>query len=126
MLGIEDCLTEIMAIPGALDAILIDQTSGTALATGGGTSDADTERAAAGLGETLRAILDGLAASSAGATVRICDVMITTDDGHHLLKPIETVFDGPLVIYLRLDSQRSNLALARHRLQALSGRLVTM
>ncbi|GAA3110993.1 roadblock/LC7 domain-containing protein [Streptosporangium carneum] len=126
MLGIEDCLAEVMAIPGALDAIMIDQTSGTAVATGGGNRHLDAERSAAGLGETLRAMLDGLATTSPGGTVRIRDVIITTDDGHHLLKPLETVFDGPLVIYVHLDSQRSNLALARHRLQALSGRLITM
>lgn len=125
MLGIEDCLTEVMAIPGALDAILIDQTSGTAVGVGGD-HQADTEQSAAGLSETLRATLDGLAATSPGGTVRISDMIITTDNGHHLLKPLETVFDGPLVIYVRLDLERSNLALARHRLQALSGRLITM
>ncbi|WP_326824838.1 roadblock/LC7 domain-containing protein [Streptosporangium sp. NBC_01756] len=114
-----------MAIPGALDAILIDQTSGTAVGVGGD-HQADTEQSAAGLSETLRATLDGLAATSPGGTVRISDMIITTDNGHHLLKPLETVFDGPLVIYVRLDLERSNLALARHRLQALSGRLITM
>lgn len=126
MLGIEGCLAEVMAIPGALDAILIDQTSGTAVASGGVTRELDVDRSAAGLGETLRAMLDGLAMSSPGGTVRIRDVIITTDDGHHLLKPLETVFDGPLVIYVRLDMHRANLALARHRLQSLSGRLTTM
>ncbi len=126
MLGIEDCLAEVMAIPGALDAILIDQTSGTAVATGGRDRHLDAERSAAGLSETLRAILDGLTTTSPGGMVRIRDVIVTTDDGHHLLKPLETVFNGPLVIYVRLDAQRANLALARHRLQGLSGRLVTM
>lgn len=125
MLGIEDCLTEVMAIPGALDAILIDQTSGMAVAVGGGSRHADTEKSAAGLSETLRATLDGLATTSPGGTIRISDMIITTDNGHHLLRPLETVFDGPLVIYVRLDLERSNLALARHRLQALSGRLIT-
>ncbi|MET8333612.1 roadblock/LC7 domain-containing protein [Streptosporangium canum] len=125
MLGIEDCLTEVMAIPGALDAILIDQTSGMAVAVGGGSRHVDTEKSAAGLSETLRATLDGLATTSPGGTIRISDMIITTDNGHHLLRPLETVFDGPLVIYVRLDLERSNLALARHRLQALSGRLIT-
>ncbi|MEV4180998.1 MULTISPECIES: hypothetical protein [Streptosporangium] len=125
MLGIEDCLTEVMAIPGALDAILIDQTSGMAVAVGGGSRHVDTEKSAAGLSETLRATLDGLATTSPGGMIRISDMIITTDNGHHLLRPLETVFDGPLVIYVRLDLERSNLALARHRLQALSGRLIT-
>jgi hypothetical protein len=125
VLGIEDCLTEVMAIPGALDAILIDQTSGTVVATGGASRHGDVERSAAGLSETLRATLDGLAVTAPGGTVRIDDMIITTDGGHHLLRPLETLFDGPLVIYVRLDLERSNLALARHRLQALSGRLIS-
>ncbi|GAA4236038.1 hypothetical protein FHR32_001041 [Streptosporangium album] len=124
MLGIEDCLTEVMAIPGALDAILIDQTSGTAVGVGG-SRRTGVEQSAAGLSETLRATLDGLATTSPSGTVRISDMIITTDSGHHLLRPLETVFDGPLVIYVRLDLERSNLALARHRLQALSSRLIT-
>ncbi|GHH67181.1 hypothetical protein GCM10017673_13920 [Streptosporangium violaceochromogenes] len=125
MLGIEDCLAEVMAIPGAVDAMVIDQTSGTAVAAGGGEGNLDVGRSAAGLSETLRATADGLASTSAGGTVRISDMIITTDDGHHLLKPLETVFDGPLVMYVRLDSKRSNIALARHRLQNLAGRLIT-
>ncbi|WP_449062350.1 roadblock/LC7 domain-containing protein [Planomonospora algeriensis] len=125
MLGIEECLTEVMAIPGALDAILIDQTSGMAVAIGGGSRHLDAEKSAAGLSGALQATLDGLAATSPTGTARVNEMIITADDGHHLLKPLETVFDGPLVIYVRLDPDRSNLALARHRLQALSGRLIT-
>jgi hypothetical protein len=125
VLGIEDCLAEVMAIPGALDAVLIDQTSGMAVATGGGGRHTDAEKSAAGLSEILRATLDGLAVASPGGTIRIRDMIITTDEGHHLLRPLETVFDGPLVIHVRLDLNRSNLALARHRLQALSDCLIT-
>ncbi|GIH77950.1 roadblock/LC7 domain-containing protein [Planobispora longispora] len=125
MLGIEECLTEVMAIPGALDAILIDQTSGMAVAIGGGSRQVDTEKSAAGLSEALRATLDGLAVTSPTGTVRIRDMIVTTDEGHHLLRPLETVFDGPLAIYVRLDLERANLALALHRLQLLSGRLIT-
>ncbi|GGP99537.1 MULTISPECIES: roadblock/LC7 domain-containing protein [Streptosporangium] len=124
MLGIEDCVTEAMAIPGALDALLIDQTSGMAVAVGGG-RDEDVDESAAALSETLRAAMDGLALNSPGGTIRINDMIVTADNGHHLLRPMETAFDGPLVIYVRLDPERSNLALARHRLRSISGRLVT-
>jgi hypothetical protein len=124
VLGIEDCLAEVMAIPGALDAVLIDQTSGMAVATSG-SRQVDVEKSAAGLSEILRATLDGLAVASPGGTIRIRDMIITTDEGHHLLRPLETVFDGPLVIHVRLDLNRSNLALARHRLQVLSDCLIT-
>ncbi|GII03933.1 roadblock/LC7 domain-containing protein [Planobispora takensis] len=125
MLGIEECLTEVMAIPGALDAIVIDQTSGMVVAAGGGSLNGDVEKSAAGISETLRATLDGLAMMSPTGAVRVSDMIISTDSGYHLLRSLETVFDGPLAIYVRLDLERSNLALARHRLQALSDRLVT-
>ncbi|MER7207557.1 hypothetical protein [Streptosporangium sp. NPDC000239] len=123
MLGIEGCLAEAMAIPGALDAVLIDQTGGTAVAGGGAARETGAGRAVAGLGETLRAMLDGLAVSLPGEPTGIREVIITTDDGYHLLKPLETVFDGLLVIYVRLDVHHADLALARHRLQSLSGHL---
>ncbi|MDR8415128.1 roadblock/LC7 domain-containing protein [Nonomuraea sp. 3-1Str] len=124
MLGLDDCLTEVMAIPGALDAMLLDQTSGMAVAASGAPEGVDTEHSAAALTETLRATVDGLARSCPGDTVRIDDMLVTTDRGHHLLRLMETVFEGPLVIYVRLDLERSNLALARHRLRDISGRLL--
>ncbi|MBB6345897.1 roadblock/LC7 domain-containing protein [Nonomuraea muscovyensis] len=124
MLGLHDCLTEVMAIPGALDAMLLDQTSGMAVVASGAPEGVDTERSAAALTETLRATMDGLAHSCPGDTVRIDDMLVTTDHGHHLLRLMETAFEGPLVIYVRLDLDRSNVALARFRLQDLSTRLL--
>ncbi|MEV0595117.1 roadblock/LC7 domain-containing protein [Nonomuraea cavernae] len=125
MLGLDDCLIEVMAIPGALDAMLLDQTSGMAVAVSGSPQGVDTECSAAALTETLRATVDGLARSCPGDTVRIDDMLVTTDQGHHLLRLMETAFEGPLVIYVRLDLERSNLALARYRLQAISSSLLT-
>jgi hypothetical protein len=124
VLAIEDCLSEVMAIPGAVDVILVDPTTGMAVTTGGaGATGAD--QSAAALSETLRATMDGVALATPGGTIRFNDVIVTTDRGHHLLKPVETAFDGPLLIYLRLDGERANIALARHRLSAISHRLVT-
>ncbi|MEV5410202.1 roadblock/LC7 domain-containing protein [Thermopolyspora sp. NPDC052614] len=125
MLAIEDCLSEVMAIPGAVDVILVDPTTGMAVTTAGVGAAAGVEQSAAALSETLRATMDGVALATPGGTIRVNDVIVTTDKGHHLLKPVETVFEGPLLIYLRLDGERANIALARHRLTAISGRLVT-
>lgn len=124
MLGLHDCLTEVMAIPGALDAMLLDQTSGMAVVASGPPEGVDTEGSAAALTETLRATMDGLARACPGDTVRIDDMLVTTDRGHHLLRLMETVFEGPLVIYVRLDLERSNVALARFRLQTISAQLL--
>ncbi|MGW0479104.1 roadblock/LC7 domain-containing protein [Nonomuraea sp. NPDC003214] len=124
MLGLDGCLTEVMAIPGALDAMLVDHTSGMAVAASAIPPGADAEKSAAALTETLRATVDGLARACPGDTVRVEDVLITTDKGHHLLRPLDTLFDGPLVIYVRLDLERANIALARHRLRAISAELL--
>lgn len=121
MIGIDECLSEAMAIPGALDAILVDHTSGMAVAAKG---LSDPGRSAAGLSETFRATLDGLAMSTPAGTVQVEDMIVTTDQGYHLIKPMETMFDGPLLICLRLDAGRANLALARRRLQSISHQLI--
>lgn len=124
MLGIDSCLAEVMAIPGALDAMLVDHTSGMAVAFST-ESGVDADRSAAALTEALRATTDGLSRTCPGDVVRVDDMLVTTDKGHHLLRLLETVFEGPLVLYVRLDLERSNIALARHRLQSISSRLTT-
>ncbi|MCT9930917.1 roadblock/LC7 domain-containing protein [Planotetraspora sp. A-T 1434] len=122
MIGIEDCLSEAMSIPGALDAILVDHTSGMAVA---GEGVQDPARSALGLTEAFRATLDGIALSSAdGTAARIEDVIITTDTSYHLIRPMEMMFDGPLLICLRLDLEHSNLALARRRLRTITHQLI--
>ncbi|GAA2687551.1 MULTISPECIES: roadblock/LC7 domain-containing protein [Nonomuraea] len=123
MLGLDDCLAEVMAIPGALDAMVVDHASGMAVAATGADGDVDAARSAAAISETLRVTMDGLAQSAPGGTVRVDDMLVTTDKGHHLLRPLETPFESPLVIYVRLDRDRANLALARFRLQAISRQL---
>ncbi|MFD0658881.1 roadblock/LC7 domain-containing protein [Thermocatellispora tengchongensis] len=114
-----------MDIPGVLDALVVDHATGTAVAVAGSGQHLDAERSAAALNEALRATLDGLAEAMTTGTLRMHDMIVTTDRGHHLLKPVTTVLDGEMVIYLRIDVERSNLALARHRLQAISARLTT-
>ncbi|MBF8190683.1 roadblock/LC7 domain-containing protein [Nonomuraea sp. K274] len=124
MPGIGSCLTEIMSIPGALDAMLVDQTSGMAVAFSG-PSGVDADRAAAALAEVLRATAGGLARSCPGDVVRVDDMIVTTDKGHHLLTPLETAVEGPLVIYVRLDLERSEPVSARRLLRSIAGRLTT-
>ncbi|WP_084958930.1 hypothetical protein [Thermoactinospora rubra] len=120
MLGLDDFVTEVMAIPGALDALIVDHNSGMPVASGG--LGPGLEHSAAALSETLRAAMEGLA-TSAGGTVRIADMIVVSDRGYHLFRPLETRFDGPLVVYVHLDLERSNLALARHRLESIAARL---
>lgn len=121
MLGIDDCVSEVLAIPGAIDAMVFDHNSGMAVAAGG--AGTDPAKTAAALSETLRVMTDGIAQSSSDGTVRIEDMIVVSDRGYHLFRPLETRFDGPLVIYVHLDLDRANLALARHQLHAISSRL---
>jgi len=113
-----------MAIPGALDAMLVDHTSGMAVSFSGPPHGVDADTAAAALTEMLRASMDGLSRTCPGDAVRIGDLLISTDRGHHLIRLMDTLFEGPLVIYVRLDVERSNIALARHRLRAISEQLL--
>ncbi|MFI7706405.1 roadblock/LC7 domain-containing protein [Nonomuraea sp. NPDC049480] len=124
MLGIDACLAEVMSIPGAQDAMLMDHISGMAVAFRPA-SGVNADRSAAALAEALRATADGLARSRPDEVVRIDDMLVTTDKAHHLLRLLETAFKGPMVIYVRLDLERSNLALARHRLRSISACLTT-
>ncbi|CAM5633490.1 hypothetical protein SALBM135S_05158 [Streptomyces alboniger] len=50
--------------------------------------------------------------------------MVTTRAGFHLIRFVETTFDSSLFLYLWLDRETGNLALARMRLRDLSERLV--
>ncbi|GAA4197517.1 roadblock/LC7 domain-containing protein [Microbispora amethystogenes] len=121
MIGIEDCLSEAMSIPGALGAILVDHTSGMPVAAKG---IADPGRAAAGLSGAYRATLDGVATASEETSLRVEDVIVTTGTSYHLVRPMEMMFDGPLLLCVRLDVERANLALARLRLRAITNELV--
>jgi hypothetical protein len=52
------------------------------------------------------------------------DLIITTAGGYHLLRIVHTEFDSRLVLYLWLDRQQGNLAVARRRMQTLAAELV--
>lgn len=52
------------------------------------------------------------------------DVIVTTHDGYHMLRFVETAFDSSVFLHLWLDRSEGNLALARLRLGELAERLV--
>ncbi|HEY1973387.1 MAG TPA: hypothetical protein VGH89_35930 [Pseudonocardia sp.] len=55
---------------------------------------------------------------STAAADELDDLILTTRRAYHLVRQFEDGADHPLVIYLRLDRRRANLALARRELAA--------
>ncbi|MGW8887926.1 hypothetical protein [Streptomyces sp. NPDC055749] len=132
MPGIDECLLEIMKLPGARGAAVVDWTSGLALGTAGESPNGDHEATAAETAEVARMAAEqpafalpppeGPAERRAGPPVE--DVIITTLAGYHILRFVETAFDSSVFLHLWLDRAEGNLALARLRLGETAERLV--
>ena len=114
-----------MAIPGAVGASIVDHTTGFAVATAGAAPDSDHQAAAAGAAEVVQAANSRSLFVSAVPHDLLEDLIITTAAGYHLLRPVQTDFDGGLVLYVWLDRIHGNLAVARRRMQKLADDLVT-
>lgn len=122
-MNIETALKEAMSIDGAVGVALVDYESGMTLGTLGGGEWMNLDVAAAGNTEVVRAkmrVMDALALGD-----RIEDILITLGRQYHLIR---LVGDGNkagsmLFLYLVLERDRANLALARHHLKRIEGDL---
>ncbi|MFD0073712.1 hypothetical protein ACFVIY_14865 [Streptomyces sp. NPDC127166] len=132
MPGIDECLLEAMALPGALGASLVDWTSGLALGTAGDSPVGDHETTAAETAELARSAAefdsftagDPFTAGGEQPGPPVEDLIVTTRAGYHVLRFVETSFDSSVFLHLWLDRDSGNLALARIRLRDLAERLV--
>lgn len=113
-MNIETALKEAMTINGALGAALVDYESGMCLGTAGGGRDLDLELAAAGNAEVVRHEMRMMA--TLGMDEAIEDILITLKRQYHLIR-VMSRHGACLFLYLALDRERSNLALARHNLR---------
>lgn len=116
-MDMETGLKECMEIDGAIGAALVDYGSGMALGTLGGGRYLDLEVAAAGNTEVVRAKMRALQALNLDE--KIDDILITLSKQYHVIRPLTSRQGGGLFLYLALDRDRANLAMARHRLRTI-------
>jgi hypothetical protein len=121
-MNIETALKEPMSIDGASGAALVDWDSGMALGTLGGGKFLDLDLAAAGNTEVIRAEMRTIESLRLNDTVE--DILITLNAQYHLIRLLAN-HDGAhnLFLYLVLDRQKANLALARHHLKRIEADL---
>jgi hypothetical protein len=115
-MNIEAALKESMAIDGALGASLVDWESGMSLGAIGGGKYLDLDVAAAGNTEVIRAKMRTMEALRLDDAIE--DILITLTKQYHLIRLLKSArSDQGLFLYLVLDRQKANLALARHSLK---------
>ena len=120
MANINECLSRIMSVDGAVGACIVDSNSGMMLGGAGGGGLINLEIAAAGNTEVVRAKRKTM--QRLDLKSRIEDVLITLGGQYHLIRPLSG--NDALFIYLVLDRAKSNLAMARHKLAEVEPELV--
>ncbi len=118
MSTINQAMQELLTCDGALCAMLVDSGSGMILGQIG--SGVDMEVAAAGNTEVVRAKMKTMRAL--GLSDVIEDILITLGKQYHIIRPMARK-EG-LFIYIVLDKAKSNLALARRKVQEIEKDLI--
>ncbi|MFD1935802.1 MULTISPECIES: hypothetical protein [Nonomuraea] len=121
MASMDVSLKEMMAIDGALGAVVVDYGSGMALGALGGSKDLDLQVAAAGNTEVVKAKMRTM--DSLGLKDTIEDILITLTGQYHIIRPMTGRGGKGLFLYLALDRGRANLAMARHQLRSIEEKL---
>ena len=122
-MNIDTALKEAMTITGAVGAALVDYDSGMSLGSIGGGDWLNLEVAAAGNTEVVRAKQRVISALKLNDEIE--DILITLHRQYHLIRLLTPTKRGNsmLFLYLVLDRERANLALARHNLKAIEADL---
>lgn len=115
--NVNECLSELMKVDGAMAASVVDAKSGMALGMAG--SGINLELAAAGNSEVVRAKAKTM--HNLGLKDKIEDILITLGQQYHLIRPLTSAPN--LFIYFVLNRAQSNLAMARYKLGELEGKL---
>jgi len=110
MANAKDSLAKLMEIDGIIGACIVDSNSGMMLGSAGGGPALNLELACAGNTEVVRAKRKTMKALALHDQIE--DILITLGRQYHLLRPLSS--NDALFIYVALDRNRANLALARH------------
>jgi len=122
MMNIDTALKEAMTIAGAVGVALVDYDSGMSLGTSGGGEWLDLEVAAAGNTEVVRSKMRVMSSLALNDTIE--DILITLHRQYHLIRLLNSVGSrNSMFLYLVLDRERANLALARHYLKRIEADL---
>lgn len=115
MADMDQSLKEAMQIEGAVGVALVDYTSGMALGTMGSSKEVDLMVAAAGNTDVVRAKLRTMEMLKIKDSIE--DILITLSNQYHLIRLLNSRNTQGLFLYMVLNKQRSNLAMARHQLR---------
>ena len=118
MSNINESLSTLLSIDGAMCVALVDSRSGMILGQAG--SGLDLDVAAAGNTEVMRAKQSTMKAL--GLKDTIDDILITLTTQYHIIRPLSA--NPSVFLYLVLESARSNLALARYKVAEIDRLLV--
>ena len=122
-MNMETALKEALSIAGAVGVAVVDYESGMALGTLGGGDWLDLDTAAAGNTEVVRSKLRVISALRLNDEIE--DILITLGRQYHLIRLLRSdKHNSALFLYLVLDRERANLALARHYLKNIESELV--
>ncbi|MEN3541092.1 hypothetical protein AAH991_38675 [Microbispora sp. ZYX-F-249] len=121
MANMDVSLKEMLTIDGAIGAAVADYGSGMALGTLGGSKDLDLQVAAAANTEVVKAKLRAMDALKLNDGIE--DILITLGTQYHVIRPLTGRGGKGLFLYLALDRNRANLAMARHQLRAIEDKL---
>ena len=119
MANAKETLPKLMEIDGCIGCCIVDSNSGMMLGAAGG-GPISLEVAAAGNTEVVRSKRKTMKAL--GLNDQIEDMLITLGRQYHLIRPLGS--NDALFIYIVLDKQKANLAMARHQLTQIERDLV--
>lgn len=108
--NLNNSISELMNIDGAVAVALVDSNSGMAMATAGNSINLDV--AAAGNSEVVKTKLKVM--TNLGLKDKIEDILISLGSQYHMIRPLSN--HPALFFYVVLDRAKSNLAMARFKL----------